>query len=97
VDSVNSSLAWQKRDVGLLRYPLCADFYPHGDVARKYGVLREGDPIPGIADRAVFVVDKNGKIAFSSVYHLGQTPDNEEVFEVLRELKGKEEAAHSAA
>jgi peroxiredoxin len=49
-------------------------------------VLREGDPIPGINERAVFIIDKKGKIAFAKVYDLGQQPDNEDCFEVLRKL-----------
>jgi peroxiredoxin len=55
-------------------------------VAKKFGILRMGDPIPGINERAVYVVDKQGKIAFAKVYDLGQQPDNEDVFEVLRKL-----------
>jgi alkyl hydroperoxide reductase subunit AhpC len=89
VDSVFSHIEWQKRDIGLLRYPLCSDFWPHGEVARQFGVLREGPPVPGINERAVFVVDKQGKIAFSKVYDLGQSPPNTEVLEALRILNGK--------
>jgi alkyl hydroperoxide reductase subunit AhpC len=89
VDSVFSHIEWQKRDIGLLRYPLCSDFWPHGEVARQFGVLREGPPVPGINERAVFVVDKQGKIAFSKVYDLGQSPPNGEVLEALRILNGK--------
>jgi len=85
-DSIFSHIAWQKRDIGMLNYPLASDFYPHGDVARKFGVLREGPPLPGISERAVFVVDKQGKLAMASVYEIGQQPDNEEVFEVLKKL-----------
>ena len=69
-----------------MNFPLASDFYPHGEVARKYGILREGDPIPGISDRAVFVVGKDGKLKFAQVYPISQVPDNEEVFEVLRKL-----------
>ena len=87
VDSVFSHIAWQKRDVGLLNYPLASDFYPHGDVARKYKVFREGPPIPGINDRMVYVVDKQGKIAMAQLYDLGQQPDNADVFEVLQKLQ----------
>ncbi len=87
VDSVFSHIAWQKHDIGPLRYPLCSDFYPHGAVAKKYGVFREGDPIPGINERAVFIVDKAGKIAFSKLYELGEQPPNEDCFAVLRKLK----------
>ncbi len=86
VDSIPSHIAWQKRDIGMLNYPLCSDFYPHGATATKYGVLRQGDPIPGINERAVFIVDKQGKIAFAKVYPLDQQPDNEEAFDVLRKL-----------
>ncbi|MCU1283655.1 MAG: alkyl hydroperoxide reductase/Thiol specific antioxidant/Mal allergen [Acidobacteriales bacterium] len=85
VDSIPSHIAWQK-SIGTLAYPLASDFYPHGKTAQDYGVLREGDPIPGINERAVFVVDKEGKIAFAQVYELGEQPDNEDVFDVLRKL-----------
>jgi peroxiredoxin len=70
----------------MLSYPLGSDFYPHGEVARSFGVLREGDPIAGISERAVFVIDKEGIIRFSKVYELGEVPENEDVFQVLREL-----------
>ena len=86
VDSIPSHVAWQKKDIGILNYPLCSDFDPHGETAKKFGVLREGDPIPGINERAVFVINKQGKIAFSKVYPLDQQPDNEEAFDVLRKL-----------
>jgi alkyl hydroperoxide reductase subunit AhpC len=86
IDSVFSHLAWQKFEVGKLNYPLGSDFFPHGEVARRFGVLREGDPIPGISERAVFVIDKDGIIRFSKVYELGEVPENEDVFEVLREM-----------
>ena len=65
VDSIPSHTAWQKKEIGILSYPLASDFYPHGDVAKKFGILREGDPIPGINERAIFVVDKKGKLAFA--------------------------------
>lgn len=86
VDSVPSHIAWQKRDIGILKYPLGSDFYPHGAVATKFGVLRGGAPIPGINERSVFIVDKQGKIVFAKVYDLGEQPDNEDCFEVLRKL-----------
>ncbi len=89
MDSVFSHVEWQKRDIGLLRYPLCSDSWPHGEVSRKYGVLREGPPVPGINERAVFIVDRQGKIAFSRLYDLGQSPPNEHVLEALRKLQGK--------
>ncbi len=86
VDSIPSHVAWQKKDIGMLNYPLGSDFFPHGDVAKKYGILRTGEPIPGINERSVFIIDKQGKIAFAKVYPLDKQPDNEECFEVLRKL-----------
>ena len=86
VDSIPSHIAWQKKDIGMLNFPLGSDFYPHGSVAEKFGVLRQGDPIPGINERAVFIVGKDGKIAWAKVYPLDRQPDNEECFEVLRKL-----------
>ncbi len=55
-------------------------------MAKKFGILREGDPIPGINERAIFVVDKQGKLAFSRIYPIGQVPSNEDIFEALRKL-----------
>jgi alkyl hydroperoxide reductase subunit AhpC len=85
-DSVLSHIAWQKKEIGTMHLPLCADFYPHGAVARGFGVLREGPPVPGISERAAFIVDKSGKIAFAKVYPLDQTPDNQELLEALRKI-----------
>ena len=86
VDSIFSHIAWQEKSIGKLNYPLCSDFYPHGRVAKIYGVLREGPPIPGINDRVIFIIDKDGKIVFSKVYELGEQPENEEALEVLKKL-----------
>jgi peroxiredoxin len=85
-DSIYSHLAWQEKSIGWQEYPLASDYWPHAGTAEKYGILRLGEPLPGINDRAVFVVDKEGRIIFSKVYELGQEPDNEEYLEVLRKM-----------
>jgi len=87
VDSIPSHTAWQKKEIGMLSFPLASDFYPHGAVAQQFGILRQGDPIPGINERAVFIVDKNGRLAFSKIYPIGQVPSNEEIFDALRKLQ----------
>jgi peroxiredoxin (alkyl hydroperoxide reductase subunit C) len=86
VDSLHSHTAWQKKEIGLLSLPLASDFYPHGEVASKFGILREGEPIPGVSERAIFVVNREGKIAFSKIYPIDRQPEPEEIFEVLRKL-----------
>jgi len=85
-DSIYSHLAWQEKSIGWLEYPLASDYWPHGGVAQKYGILREGDPLPGINERAVFIVDKQGTIRFSRVYELGQEPDYEELLTEVAKL-----------
>jgi alkyl hydroperoxide reductase subunit AhpC len=86
VDSIPSHIAWRQREVGPVEVPLCSDFYLHAEVTRKFGILREGAPVAGISERAVFVVDKAGKIAFAKVYPIDQLPEIEAVLGALREL-----------
>jgi len=85
-DSIYSHLAWQEKSIGWQDYPLASDYWPHAGIAQKYGILREGPPLPGINERAVFIVDKQGKIVYSRVYELSQEPDNEECLEALKKL-----------
>ncbi|KEO84571.1 alkyl hydroperoxide reductase [Tumebacillus flagellatus] len=82
VDSIPSHEAWQ-RSVGGISYPLLSDFWPHGAVAEKFGVLRED----GISERALFIIDKEGIVRFIDVHPIGEQPDNDELFEVLKDLK----------
>jgi alkyl hydroperoxide reductase subunit AhpC len=86
VDSIPSHIAWQQKLIGKIDFPLGSDFWPHGAVAQKYGILRTRDPIPGINERAIFIADKQGTLVFARVYDLGEQPDNEDCFEVLRKL-----------
>ena len=86
-DSIYSHLAWQEKSIGWQDFPMASDYWPHGGVAQQYGILREGEPLPGINERAVFIVDKEGKIAFSRVYELGQEPDYEELVSELSKQK----------
>jgi alkyl hydroperoxide reductase subunit AhpC len=83
VDSIMNTTAWE-REIGPLDYPLCSDFWPHGKVSRKYGVLRQEEPFAGASERAIFVVDKAGRIGFSKVYPVNQAPDLQEALDALR-------------
>lgn len=82
VDSIPSHVAWAK-SLGGISYPLLADFNPKGEVAKSYGAWREAD---GITERALFIVDKEGKIAYIDIHDISDQPDNEELFDVLRKL-----------
>lgn len=82
VDSIMNTTAWE-REIGPFDYPLCSDFWPHGEVTAKYGVLQQQAPHRGAGQRAVFVVDQAGRIVFRKVYDESQVPPIEEVLEVL--------------
>jgi peroxiredoxin len=69
-----------------VKIPLCSDFYPHGDVTQKFDILREGTPVPGISERAAFIVDKTGRIALARVYPIDQLPNMDELLQALREF-----------
>src|ERR1051326_6562462 len=81
IDSVPCNTAWAK-SLGGISYDLLSDFEPKGEVSRKYGVLRS----EGFSERALFVVDKEGKIAYKDVHDISKQPDNEEIFEILRKI-----------
>ena len=76
-----------KHDIGTMHFPMCSDFYPHAEVTQAFGIMREGPPLPGISERAVFIVDKSGKIVFAKVYPLDRTPAIEELLEALKGLQ----------
>jgi len=82
VDSVPCNTAWAK-SLGGLTYDLLSDFEPKGAVAKLFGAYRQSD---GISERALFIVDKEGKIAFKDIHDISDQPDNEELLEVLRKL-----------
>ena len=82
VDSVPCNVAWAT-SLGSLSYDLLSDFHPKGAVAKAYGAYRDND---GISERALFIVDKDGKLAFKDIHNIADQPDNEDLFEVLRKL-----------
>jgi peroxiredoxin len=85
VDHIMNTTSWE-REIGPFEFLLCSDFWPHGEVSRSYGVLRQADPFAGASERAVFVLDKTGRIAFSRIYPLDQFPDLEQTLDALRRI-----------
>jgi peroxiredoxin len=82
VDSIPSHVAWSK-SLGGITYDLLADFHPKGAVAQSYGAWREAQ---GITERALFIVDAEGKIAYIDIHDIGDQPDNEDLFDVLKKM-----------
>lgn len=71
------------REARNLQFPLLSDFEPKGDVCRLYGAYREGD---GIAERALFVVDRDGIISWSYCSPVGVNPGADGILAALEEL-----------
>lgn len=55
---------------------LLADFWPHGDVAKKYDIFIEKS---GISGRANFLIDEEGRVSFIKIYAIPEVPDIEEI------------------
>jgi peroxiredoxin len=82
VDPVPTKKAWAK-ELGITRVQLLSDFWPHGHVAKLYGIFREKE---GFSERANIVLDENGKVVLSKVYELSQLPDIQEIITALKAL-----------
>ncbi len=86
-DTVFSHIAFQKSLAGL-SFPLASDRWPYAENAKGYGVFPPSKhQIPFVNDRAVFIVDKAGKIAWSKVYELREQPNNGEILAALKRLE----------
>jgi len=85
-DSVFCHIAYQKH-LGGLKYPLAVDRWPYAETAAAYGIFPPTKhQIPFINDRAIFIVDKDGKIAWSKIYELREQPNNKEILAELKKL-----------
>jgi len=72
VDNLPTLYAWTKQ-MGKLWFPVLSDFWPHGAVAGRYGVLRSD----GVSERALIFIDKKGIISDIQVNDINKRPDLE--------------------
>jgi peroxiredoxin len=70
VDNIPTLNAWTKQ-MGPLWFDVLSDFWPHGSVAEKYGVLRSD----GMTERALFFIDQEGIIRGTVVFDINKIPD----------------------
>ncbi len=80
VDGVPAKKAWAEA-LGIKQTGLLADFWPHGEVARKYSLFREKD---GFSGRANILIDEEGKIELVRNYRISEVPDIEEIVRFLQ-------------
>ncbi len=81
VDNMPTLYAWTQQ-MGHLWFPVLSDFWPHGAVATKYGVLRDD----GMSERALFVIDKQGVIQYIDVHDINSLPRLEVLAKELEKL-----------
>ena len=81
VDSTYAHRAWS--DAEHFEFELLSDFWPHGEVAKQYGVF---DPERGIANRGTFIIDKDGVVRWKVVNPVLQARDLAEYSKALAAL-----------
>ena len=81
VDNIPTLFAWTNQ-MGQLWFPVLSDFWPHGKVAQKYGVLRSD----GVSERAVFMIDKKGIIRYIDVHDINKRPHLERYVRELEKI-----------
>jgi peroxiredoxin (alkyl hydroperoxide reductase subunit C) len=82
VDNIPTLYAWTNQ-MGNLWFRVLSDFWPHGAVAKKYGILRSD----GVSERALFVIDKKGIIRYIDVHDINQRPLLEDLVNALEKLQ----------
>ncbi len=83
VDNIPTLFAWIKQ-MGNLWFPVLSDFWPHGKVAKMFGVLRSD----GVTERALFVIDKEGILRYAHVGDINKRPDLKILVTELEKLSG---------
>ncbi|MEU4246827.1 peroxiredoxin [Amycolatopsis sp. NPDC026612] len=81
VDTPFSLKAWAEKEG--YQFPLLSDFWPHGDVARAYGVFNED---AGLAVRGTFLIDTSGVVRFAEVNAPGEARDQQGWKKAVAEL-----------
>ena len=84
VDNIPTLYAWTKQ-MGDLWFPVLSDFWPHGAVAKKYGVLRSS----GVSERALIFIDKKGIIQDIQVSDINVRPDLAQCATTLKKMNKK--------
>ena len=82
VDSTATNASWAE-SLGVQDILLLSDFWPHGEVAKKYGVLRSS----GETERAIFLIDKKGIIRYIDIHDINTRPKLEVLIKEIERLE----------
>jgi peroxiredoxin (alkyl hydroperoxide reductase subunit C) len=85
VDSIPTLSAWTRQMGSELWFPVLSDFWPHGAVAAKFGLLRKD----GVSERALIFIDQKGVIRDIVVSDINKRPDLERCAVALDKLDKK--------
>jgi peroxiredoxin (alkyl hydroperoxide reductase subunit C) len=80
-DSVYAQKIFSTREE--FEFPLLADYWPHGEVARAYGVFNDEG---GFANRGTFLVDRDGVVRFAEMNSIGDGRDADEWIAAIKAL-----------
>ena len=83
VDSPYSHKVFAEREG--YHFPLLSDFWPHGAVAKAYGVFNE---TTGFANRGTFLIDRDGVVRFAEMNEPGQGRDAERWRDAIKDVVG---------
>jgi peroxiredoxin len=81
VDNIPSLYAWVQQ-MGNLWFEVLSDFWPHGQVAETYGLLRSD----GVTERALVFIDSAGIIRAVEVSDINVRPPLELIVQKLQEI-----------
>jgi peroxiredoxin len=81
VDTPYAHKVWAEREG--FTFPLLADFWPHGEVARAYGCF---DEVRGCSTRGTYVIDRDGIVRWQVVNAIPDGRDQSEYLRVLADL-----------
>jgi len=80
IDTVPSKNAWAVT-LGIRNTRLLSDFWPHGDVAKLFGIFREND---GFSERVNIIINENQRIELIKIYEISKLPDINKIINHLK-------------
>ena len=83
IDSIFTKKAWAET-LGIKHTRLLSDFWPHGLVAKIFGIFREND---GFSERATIIIDENQNVIFRKIHEISKLPNFNEIIQFIKNMK----------